>query len=145
MSVRTRPPGASLASSKLTERPAASSDRAQLRPAKPAPMTTTWIIAPLLPTKEHSLGEGKTLSASASPLLRNGVDRDEMRNQPLGNKAARKAFAQRRDHPDSSPATKAGCPIQARFWLEWDATALDAPFFVIQTPGLDRSFGQSDV
>ena len=20
------------------------------------------------------------------------------------------------------------CPIQARFWLEWDATALDAPF-----------------
>jgi hypothetical protein len=23
------------------------------------------------------------------------------------------------------PATKAGCPIQARFWLEWDTTALD--------------------
>jgi hypothetical protein len=25
----------------------------------------------------------------------------------------------------------AGCLIQARFWLEWDTTALDAPFFVI--------------
>jgi hypothetical protein len=25
-------------------------------------------------------------------------------------------------------STKAGCPIQARFWLEWDTTALDAPF-----------------
>jgi hypothetical protein len=31
----------------------------------------------------------------------------------------------------ASPSTKAGCPIQARFWLEWDTTALDAPFFVI--------------
>jgi hypothetical protein len=27
----------------------------------------------------------------------------------------------------------AGCPIQARFWLEWDTTALDAPFFVIRS------------
>jgi hypothetical protein len=26
-----------------------------------------------------------------------------------------------------SPATKAGCPIQAVLWLEWDTTALDAP------------------
>jgi hypothetical protein len=33
----------------------------------------------------------------------------------------------------SSPATKAGCPIQARFWLEWDTTALDVPFFVIRS------------
>jgi hypothetical protein len=31
---------------------------------------------------------------------------------------------------DCSP-TKAGCPIQAVLWLEWDTTALDAPFFVI--------------
>ena len=29
------------------------------------------------------------------------------------------------------PATKAGCPIQARFWLEWDTTALEAPFAVL--------------
>jgi len=28
-------------------------------------------------------------------------------------------------HPLPVPATKAGCPIQARFWLEWDTTALD--------------------
>jgi hypothetical protein len=27
---------------------------------------------------------------------------------------------------------KAGCPIQARFWLEWDTTALTAPFFLIR-------------
>src|SRR5271156_3746538 len=33
-----------------------------------------------------------------------------------------------RDEQLASPATKAGCPIQARFWLEWDTTALDAPF-----------------
>ena len=26
----------------------------------------------------------------------------------------------------ASPATNAGCPIQAGFWLEWDTTALDA-------------------
>jgi Zn-dependent protease len=32
----------------------------------------------------------------------------------------------------ASPATKAGCPIQARFWLEWDTTALDVLFFVIR-------------
>jgi len=31
----------------------------------------------------------------------------------------------------ASPATKAGCPIQARFWLEWDTTALDAPFLYL--------------
>jgi hypothetical protein len=28
-----------------------------------------------------------------------------------------------------SPATKAGCPIQAVLWLEWDTTALDARLF----------------
>src|ERR1700722_15072672 len=39
-------------------------------------------------------------------------------------------------HPERSrgtccapfPPTKAGCPIQAVFWLEWDTTALDYPF-----------------
>jgi hypothetical protein len=28
-------------------------------------------------------------------------------------------------HPLPVPAAKAGCPIQAVFWLEWDTTALD--------------------
>jgi hypothetical protein len=28
-------------------------------------------------------------------------------------------------HPLPVPAAKAGCPIQAAFWLEWDTTALD--------------------
>jgi hypothetical protein len=28
----------------------------------------------------------------------------------------------------ASPAKKAGCPIQAAFWLEWDTTALDVQF-----------------
>src|ERR1700691_3222857 len=27
----------------------------------------------------------------------------------------------------ASPATKAGCPIQAVLWLEWDTTALEPP------------------
>ena len=33
----------------------------------------------------------------------------------------------------ASPATKAGCPIQARLWLEWDVTALDVPYLVISS------------
>src|SRR5271169_3274535 len=33
-----------------------------------------------------------------------------------------------RDDQLVSPTTKAGCPIQARFWLEWDTTAPGAPF-----------------
>jgi hypothetical protein len=28
-------------------------------------------------------------------------------------------------HPLPVPAAKAGCPIQAVFWLEWDNTVLD--------------------
>src|SRR5580658_478457 len=32
----------------------------------------------------------------------------------------------------ASSATKAGCPIQARFWLEWDTTALDVPFSTVE-------------
>src|ERR1700733_12119086 len=31
----------------------------------------------------------------------------------------------------TSPATKAGRPIRARFWLEWDTTAVDAPLFLL--------------
>ena len=33
-----------------------------------------------------------------------------------------------RDDQFASPATKAGCPIQAFCWLEWDTTALDLQF-----------------
>ena len=29
----------------------------------------------------------------------------------------------------ASPSTKAGCPIQARFWLEWDTTVLSLWLF----------------
>jgi hypothetical protein len=32
----------------------------------------------------------------------------------------------------SQPVTKAGCPIQARFWLEWDSTALDRLLSLLQ-------------
>ena len=45
-------------------------------------------------------------------------------------------------HPESlrlfwiaSPSTTAGCPIQARFWLEWDTTALDSPFLSSRPAG----------
>jgi hypothetical protein len=32
-------------------------------------------------------------------------------------------------------ATKAGCPIQAVLWLEWDTTSLDAPLCHPACPG----------
>jgi hypothetical protein len=32
----------------------------------------------------------------------------------------------------SFPVTKAGCPIQARFWLEWYSTALDRQLCLLQ-------------
>ena len=41
----------------------------------------------------------------------------------------------------ASPATKAGCPIQAALWLEWDTTALDAPFLSLGAKQTLR-FGQ---
>jgi hypothetical protein len=53
----------------------------------------------------------------------------------------------REDDQLSSPATKAGCPIQARFWLEWDTTALDVLFVAIPTEAEGsavRAFGSSD-
>jgi hypothetical protein len=34
----------------------------------------------------------------------------------------------------ASPATKAGCPIQAVLWLEWDSTALDGLFCHLACP-----------
>src|SRR5271170_5898195 len=42
-----------------------------------------------------------------------------------------------------SPLTKAGCPIQARFWLEWDTTALDAPFLSLGAKPRDLQFSQA--
>src|ERR1700744_373416 len=32
----------------------------------------------------------------------------------------------------SLPVTNGGCPIQARFWLEWDSTALDRRLSLLQ-------------
>jgi hypothetical protein len=32
----------------------------------------------------------------------------------------------------SLPVTNDGCPIQARFWLEWDAKALDQQLSLLQ-------------
>jgi hypothetical protein len=46
------------------------------------------------------------------------------------SKALLPAASWERDDQLASPATKAECPIQARFWLEWDATALRCAFFV---------------
>ena len=41
----------------------------------------------------------------------------------------------------SSPSLPtAGCPIQARFWLEWDTAALDAPLFAIRSAAEDLQF-----
>src|ERR1700733_8747194 len=37
-------------------------------------------------------------------------------------------------HPLPVPAAKAGCPIQAVFWLEWDTTALDQRVFPHPVP-----------
>ena len=37
-------------------------------------------------------------------------------------------------------ATKAGCPIQARFWLEWDTTALDVSFLSLGAKPRDLRF-----
>jgi hypothetical protein len=35
------------------------------------------------------------------------------------------------------PNATAGCPIQALFWLEWDTTALDAPFLSLEEKPMD--------
>ena len=42
--------------------------------------------------------------------------------------------ARQLSHPLPVPAARAGCPIQAVFWLEWDTTALDQRRYLDRLP-----------
>jgi hypothetical protein len=48
-----------------------------------------------------------------------------------------------RDDQLASPAAKAECPIQARFWLEWDTTVLAALFFIGSAKPRDDKKGRA--
>ena len=73
---------------------------------------------------EYALPGGRYMIASSTLRYRTPTPASSRATCFLTSSSAPASSPGRRDEPFAADGTKAGCPIQAVFWLEWDATAL---------------------